>query len=51
MGGIGLGQMGSGDMSNFLNNPKVQYVAVGEVRGNVLNERNNQVDRLPMFNR
>jgi hypothetical protein len=44
MGGIGLGNMGSGDMSNFLNNPLVQYVAVCEVRGNVLNERKNQVD-------
>ena len=44
MGGIGLGNMGSGDLSNFLNNPLVQYVAVCEVRGNVLNERKNQVD-------
>jgi hypothetical protein len=44
MGGIGLGNMGKGDMSNFFNNPKVQYVAVCEVRGNVLTERKNQVD-------
>lgn len=44
MGGIGLGNMGIGDMNNFLNNPGVQYVAVCEVRGNVRNERKNQVD-------
>ena len=44
MGGIGLGNMGSGDMNNFLNNPLVQYVAVCDVRGNVRNERKNQVD-------
>lgn len=44
MGGIGLGNMGSGDMNNFLNNPRVQYVAVCEVRGNVRNQRKDQVD-------
>ena len=44
MGGIGLGNMGSGDMGNFLNNPLVQYVAVCDVRGNVRDERKNQVD-------
>ncbi|MCF7733491.1 MAG: Gfo/Idh/MocA family oxidoreductase [Akkermansiaceae bacterium] len=44
MGGIGLGNMGSGDLGNFLNNPNVQYVAVCDVRGNVRNERKNQVD-------
>jgi hypothetical protein len=44
MGGIGLGNMGSGDMNNFLNNPLVQYVAVCEVRGNVRDQRKNQVD-------
>lgn len=31
MGGIGLGGMGRGDMSNFLKNPEVQYVAVCDV--------------------
>ena len=44
MGGIGLGNMGGGDMNNFLNNPRVQYVAVCDVRGGVRNQRKDQVD-------
>jgi len=32
MGGIGLGNQGSGDQGNFLNHKDVQYVAVSDVR-------------------
>jgi len=32
MGGIGLGNMGSGDQRSFLDHPHVQYVAVCDVR-------------------
>jgi Oxidoreductase family, NAD-binding Rossmann fold/Oxidoreductase family, C-terminal alpha/beta domain len=44
MGGIGLGNMGGTDMSNFFNRPEVQYVAVCEVRGGLRNQRKDQVD-------
>ncbi|MCF7673923.1 MAG: Gfo/Idh/MocA family oxidoreductase [Akkermansiaceae bacterium] len=44
MGGIGLGNMGGGDLGNFLNNPGVQYVAVCDVRKNVCNGAKGTVD-------
>ncbi len=44
MAGIGLGNMGSGDMSSFLGRDDVQYVAVCDVKRNVRDERQNQVN-------
>ncbi|MDZ4818573.1 MAG: Gfo/Idh/MocA family oxidoreductase, partial [Planctomycetota bacterium] len=32
MGGIGIGNMGTGDQGDFLKRPDVQYVAVSDVR-------------------
>jgi len=44
MAGIGLGNQGSGDMSVFLGRDDVQYVAVCDVKKNVREERQNQVN-------
>ena len=44
MGGIGLGNMGSGDLNAFCGNNSVQYVAVCDVRKDVLNDRKARVD-------
>ena len=43
MGGIGLGNQGSGDLGAFLGRGDVQYVAVCDVRENV---RNGHRDRI-----
>lgn len=45
VGGIGLGNMGAGDLSAFLGKPDVQYVAVCEVRKGVLEKRKAQVNQ------
>ena len=45
MGGIGIGNMGGGDLGAFVNNPAVQYVAVCDVRKNVCNGAKGSVDR------
>ncbi len=44
MGGIGIGNMGRGDLGAFLGRPDVQYVAVSEVRSNVRNDAKKRVD-------
>ncbi|MGI9177439.1 MAG: Gfo/Idh/MocA family protein [Pirellulales bacterium] len=44
MGGIGLGNMGSGDQRAFLGMPEVQYVAVCDVREQWRNEAKNRTD-------
>lgn len=44
MGGIGLGNMGRGDMGAFAGNPSVQYVAVCDVRKNVMMDKKNRID-------
>ena len=45
MGGIGIGNMGTGDQRAFLNRPDVQYVAVCDVRHNVRDAAKNQADK------
>jgi len=45
MGGIGIGNMGGGDLGAFVNNPAVQYVAVCDVRKNVCNGAKHNVDQ------
>lgn len=45
MGGIGIGNMGRGDLGNFLNNPGVQYVAVCDARKGALNDAKGRVDK------
>ncbi len=45
MGGIGIGNMGSGDLGNFLNNPEVQYVAVCDARKSACNRAKDRVDK------
>ncbi|MCL4852738.1 MAG: Gfo/Idh/MocA family oxidoreductase [Bryobacteraceae bacterium] len=44
MGGIGIGNMGSGDQDAFLGRKDVQYVAVSDVRGGVRNAAKGKVD-------
>jgi len=44
MGGIGLGNMGSGDQRAFLAHPHVQYVAVCDVREKWRNDAQQRVD-------
>ena len=44
MGGIGLGNMGSGDQQSFLARPDVQYVAVCDVRKKWRDESKARVD-------
>ena len=44
MGGIGLGNMGSGDQQAFLARPDVQYVAVCDVRKKWRDESKARVD-------
>lgn len=44
MGGIGIGNMGRGDMGAFLGRRDVQYVAVCDVRGGVRDQAKAQVD-------
>jgi hypothetical protein len=44
VGGIGLGNMGGGDLGAFLNNKSVQYVAVCDVRKGVRNGAKDKVD-------
>lgn len=45
MGGIGLGNQGSGDMGSFLGNKEVQYVAVCDVRKSIRDKRKDKVDK------
>jgi hypothetical protein len=45
MGGIGIGNMGRVDQSEFLNRKDVQYVAVSDVRDEVRNRAKATVDR------
>ncbi|UCF35217.1 MAG: Gfo/Idh/MocA family oxidoreductase, partial [Phycisphaerales bacterium] len=45
MGGIGLGSMGSHDLGAFSGNRSVQYVAVCDVRRNVLRDRKGNIDK------
>jgi len=45
MGGIGIGNMGGGDLGNFLNNPGVQYVAVCDARKGVCNGAKDRVNQ------
>jgi hypothetical protein len=44
MGGIGIGNMGSGDRTAFVGRPDVQYVAICDVRKNVRDEAADYVD-------
>jgi hypothetical protein len=44
MGGIGIGNQGSGDQGNFLGHNEVQYVAVADVRDEHLNAAKNRAD-------
>jgi hypothetical protein len=44
MGGIGIGNMGRGDMGAFLGRGDVQYVAVSEVRGGALSQAKARAD-------
>ena len=44
MGGIGIGNMGSGDQNQFLGRPDVQYVALSDVRGGVREGKKGNVD-------
>ena len=44
MGGIGLGNMGSGDQAAFLGSKDVQYVAVCDVRGRFREDAANRVN-------
>ena len=45
MGGIGIGNMGSGDQGAFLDRPDVQYVAVCDVRQNVRDDSKGRIDK------
>ena len=45
MGGIGLGNMGSGDQGAFLGRPDVQYIAVSDVRRRVCEAAKNRADK------
>ncbi len=45
MGGIGIGNMGGGDLGAFLGNKNVQYVAVCDVRKGVRNGAKGRVDQ------
>jgi len=45
MAGIGLGNMGGGDLGVFLDKPDVQYVAVCDVRKGVRNGAKDRVDQ------
>ena len=45
MGGIGIGNMGSGDQGAFLGRNEVQYVAVCNVRGGVRNAAHDRVNQ------
>ncbi len=44
MGGIGIGNQGSGDQNNFLNRKDVQYVAVSDVRTPIREKGKKKVD-------
>ena len=44
MGGVGLGNQGSGDQRNFLGDPRVQYVAVCDVQKGKLDGAKGRVD-------
>lgn len=44
MGGIGIGNQGGGDQSNFLNRKDVQYVAVSDVRTPTREKAKHKVD-------
>jgi len=44
MGGIGIGNMGRGDQSDFLNRKDVQYVALCDVRDEVRDKSKTTVD-------
>ena len=44
MGGMGIGNMGSGDQNAFLGRPDVQYVAVCDVRRKWRDDAKNRVD-------
>ncbi|MCA9135391.1 MAG: Gfo/Idh/MocA family oxidoreductase [Planctomycetales bacterium] len=44
MGGIGIGNMGRGDQSNFLGRADVQYVAVSDVRTNAREDARKKVN-------
>lgn len=44
MGGIGIGNMGRGDMGAFLHRPDVQYVALCDVREQFRDQAKGQVD-------
>ncbi len=45
MGGIGIGNMGRGDLGAFLGRPDVQYVAVSDVRHAVRDAAKNRADK------
>ena len=45
MGGIGIGNMGRGDMGNFLGRGDVQYVAVCDVKKNVREDARNRTNQ------
>jgi predicted dehydrogenase len=45
MGGIGIGNMGSGDQNSFLGRPEVQYVAVCDVRKKWREEGKQRADK------
>lgn len=45
MGGIGIGNMGSGDQENFLGRKDVQYVACSDVRKGVLQAAKERADK------
>src|SRR5690242_16122326 len=45
MGGIGIGNQGSGDQSSYLGHDQVQYVALADVKQNVRESAKNRVDR------
>ena len=45
MGGIGIGNMGTGDQNNFLGRKDVQYVAVSDVRTKYREEAKKRVDK------
>ena len=44
MGGIGIGNMGTGDQGAFVGRPDVQYVAVCDVRKGMLEAAKGRVD-------
>jgi predicted dehydrogenase len=45
MGGVGIGNMGSGDQRNFLGRKDVQYVAMCDVKKNVRDRSMNQINK------